>query len=314
MQALVGLARRIGRGELEEELVMNGNDEIAELCREMNAMARQLVKTKKELLVETEARVAAIDQLRHAERLATLGKLSSGMAHEIGTPLNVVSGRAKMIASDDMPRPEVVENAFIIVQQTERIATIMRQMLDYARRRPPHHVLVDFKQLVGQVFGMLRNSAEKQGVALNCEAEDRIPQIAVDPTQIQQVMINMVMNAIQAMANGGKIVVSLGREWSRPQAKPTLPESEHLVVQVRDEGEGMAPETLAQIFDPFFTTKSVGKGTGLGLSIAHGIIQEHNGWITVESEIHKGSCFTIYLPLQQAQLLETARSGGDIRS
>jgi two-component system NtrC family sensor kinase len=309
MQALVGLARRIGRGELEEELVMNGNDEITELCREMNAMARQLIKTKKELLTETEARVAAIDQLRHAERLATLGKLSSGMAHELGTPLNVVSGRAKMIASDEMPRAEVVENATIIVQQTERIATIMRQMLDYARRRQPHHVLVDFKQLVSQVFGMLKSSAEKQGVVLSCEAEGQIPQIAVDPTQIQQVMINMVMNGIQAMANGGTLSVSLRRERCRPQDKPALPEADYLAVQVMDEGEGIAPANLALIFDPFFTTKSVGKGTGLGLSIAHGIIQEHNGWITVNSEMNKGSCFTIYLPLQ-AQLLEPDRVSG----
>ena len=300
MQALVSLARRIGRGELDRPLIMDGNDEITELGREMNAMAARLFETKKELLAETEARVAAIDQLRHAERLATLGKLSSGMAHEIGTPLNVVSGRAKMIAADEaMPRAEITENARIIVQQSERITAIMRQMLDYARRRPPHQVEVDFQQLVHQVFAMLKNSAHKQEVVLACEAQGPLPPIAVDPTQIQQVMINMVMNGIQAMPHGGSLLVSIRQERLRPPERPLAPEAAYLAVEVRDQGEGIAPGHLGLIFDPFFTTKAVGKGTGLGLSIAHGIIQEHHGWITVESRVHQGSCFTIYLPLNE---------------
>jgi two-component system, NtrC family, sensor kinase len=262
----------------------------------MNLMCDELARARETVAAETAGRIAALEQLRHADRLATVGKLSSGIAHELGTPLNVVSGRAKMIASGETAGPETAENARIIVSQAERMTKIIRQLLDFARRRQPQKEPTDLHAIVRQTLSLMRTIADKHKVSLET-AGDAVPALAeVDGGQIQQALANLVLNGIQAMPHGGRLTVGLGLERTRPPADHGGPEADYLRLWVRDEGEGIEPEVLERVFEPFFTTKQVGEGTGLGLSVCYGIVREHGGWLAAESRPGEGSRFSIHLP------------------
>jgi signal transduction histidine kinase len=145
---------------------------------------------------------------------------------------------------------------------------------------------------------MLRPTARKQGVTLDLVVQGDPPPVPVDESQMEQVLTNLVLNGIQAMPRGGRLEVGLRLESARSLSLNGDPEKQYLAIGVRDDGKGIPEEDRKRIFDPFFTTKEVGQGTGLGLSIAHGIVEEHGGWIRVQSEAGKGSCFTIYLPVE----------------
>ncbi|AKT37963.1 sensor histidine kinase [Chondromyces crocatus] len=298
MQHLIRQARRVGGGDLRVDPPVAQDDEIGELSREMNAMCVRLAAAQERILAETTARLTAIDQLRHADRLVTVGKLASGVAHELGAPLQVVTGRARMICDDDMPHAEAEANALIIVEQGNRMAEIIRQLLDFARRRGADKAPVGVRRLLGRTCDMLGPLAEKQGVDIDLEAAEGEGDIVldVDEAQLGQALTNLVMNAIQALPEGGHIRTGVRRECARPPADVGGDEAEHVCIYVEDEGEGMTAETLEHIFEPFFTTKQVGEGTGLGLSVAWGIVREHDGWIDVQSTEGQGSKFSIYLP------------------
>jgi len=241
-----------------------------------------------------------LEQLRHTERLSSFGVISAGIAHELGTPLNVVDGRAKMIINEELQENEIKECAQIIKNQAERMTGIVRQLLDFTRR-PKQHISKDnLALLIKQVFQLLHPMAVKQHVFFNLIQEQGTDvTIRADFSQLQQVIVNLLMNSIQAMPNGGKVEVSLANTMLT-----NLPHEEHhprkfIKVRIQDEGEGIHEEDLEHILTPFFTTKAVGSGTGLGLSIAHGIVEEHGGWIDVESRVKDGACFTVYLPMQE---------------
>jgi signal transduction histidine kinase len=143
---------------------------------------------------------------------------------------------------------------------------------------------------------MLATLADKKGVTSELVAEDALPLARVDHNQMQQALANIILNGVQAMPSGGRLRVEVGRARRRPpEAPPEGEDGEYLLVAVTDQGEGIAPDVLPHIFEPFFTTKGVGEGTGLGLSVAHGIVQEHGGWIDVESQVGRGTTFSIYL-------------------
>jgi two-component system NtrC family sensor kinase len=298
LNRLVEITRQIGKGDFSERVAVHGRDELSSLANAMNQMCVQLEASREAVRKETEARIAALEQLRHTERLATLGRLSSGIAHELGTPLNVVSGRAKLIIKENLKKEEITECSRIIKEQAERMTKLIRQLLDFARRRAPHKAPVNLKILSGQVIDILKPAAEKQKIIFELLKHDDIPLISIDPFQIQQVLINLVMNAIQAMPDGGHLKIELHKKYS---CHPTLSngqEQNYVAISIKDEGKGIPKENINHLFEPFFTTKNVGEGTGLGLSIAYGIVQEHGGWIDVKSRIGGGSCFTIYLPLE----------------
>ncbi|MCC6750619.1 MAG: HAMP domain-containing protein [Deltaproteobacteria bacterium] len=296
MNALIGKARRVGAGDLSGPLELRQRDELAELAGEMNAMCDQLAGAQERLADETASRIVALDQLRHADRLNAVGKLASGIAHELGTPLNVVAGRAKMIATKEVVGDEALDNAKIIVEQSERMAGIIRQLLDFARRRGPQRVLEDLRPVVDQTLSLVTPLAQKQRVELEVKCHGTATVVKADLGQLQQALTNLVVNGIQAMPQGGKLSVDVQSARVRPPDSLGGPDRDCVCVSVRDEGAGIPPNVLQHIFDPFFTTKGVGQGTGLGLSVSEGIIREHGGWIGVESEMGKGSCFTIYLP------------------
>jgi len=298
---LVDKARRIGAGDFSEPLALSGRDEFSLLAGEMNAMAEQLDAAIKRVAAESAERIAALEQLRHADRLTTVGKLAAGLAHELGTPLNVISGRAQMVAAGETADlDEAIACARIIEQQAERMAAIVRQLLDFARRRSPEKVPTDVGRLLRQTAALLEPFAAKRKVHLLCE--EPAPQLfaPLDSSQMQQALTNLVVNAIQASTGPACVRVCAfpERVVAAGAAEPVV--SRHAVLEVSDEGEGISAERLSAIFDPFFTTKEVGEGTGLGLSVAHGIVKEHGGWIEVESEPGRGSCFRIFVPAEAA--------------
>jgi signal transduction histidine kinase len=232
---------------------------------------------------DTSERKRIQEQLQKAERLAELGTLASGMAHEIGTPMNVILGRAEYLM-DRVKEAPIKKGLETIVSQVERITKVMNQLLAFARRRPTERHMVELRQAVEDNLDIFRERLAKQAIKLQTELAVPCPPVRADTDQMSQVIINLVMNAIQAMPGGGTLRVGLE------------PQKDMVALTVTDTGHGIPQEAIAKIFDPFFTTKEFGKGTGLGLTVVKGIIEEHQGSIVVESEPEKGTTFTILLP------------------
>jgi two-component system NtrC family sensor kinase len=299
LDQVVQKIRRVGAGDFGSPLLLSGHDEFDELAVGLNTMCEQLDEARAKLRSETEARIAALEQLRHEDRLKTLGRLASGIAHELGTPLNVISGYAGMIAGGSLSSQEAAESAQTIKAQSERIANIVRRILDFARRRPSQRTAVDLRQLARQTLDLMISLAQKQNVKLILADGDDTAVVRADVEQIRQVLLNLITNAVQAMPRGGNVEVAIGPTEACPPAGQADPGRQYACVSILDEGEGISEENLSRIFEPFFTTKGPGKGTGLGLAIAEGIIREHDGWIAVESTLGKGSRFCVCLPKEK---------------
>ena len=306
VQRLVQQARRIGAGDLSQRVDAAQHDELGELSRELDAMCDQLTEAQRRLAIETETRVATVEQLRHADRLATVGKLASGVAHELGTPLNVIGARAKMILSGTAAPADLIPHARSIVDQTDRMTNIIRQLLDFSRRRGPTLRTVDLQALTEATATMLEPLARKRRVALTVAAHSQ--SVQADASQLQQVLTNIMMNGIQGMPDGGTLQVDLGTVDTTPPPGHLSNGRSWSWLRITDRGGGIPAAHLPLIFEPFFTTKGVGEGTGLGLSVAYGIVRDHGGWIDVESEVGRGSRFTIYLP--QIMPMDTATTDG----
>jgi signal transduction histidine kinase len=296
VRQLIEKTRRIGSGDLSGPVQVKTHDELGELAASINDMCTQLSASRRQLEEETAARDAASQQLRHADRLRTVGRLASGIAHELGTPLNVVAGRADLIASGRLGEDEVKTSAKTIKSEAARMTTIIRQLLDFARRSTPHRSPIDVRRLVRESTELLSSLAQKQRVQLSIAPSDEPMFASVDSGQIRQVLTNLIVNAVQAMPDGGNVEISLARRRMTLPETDNATEGEYVALTVSDDGPGIEQEDLDQIFEPFFTTKGVGEGTGLGLSIAHGIVQEHGGWIDVTSTPGEGTSFLVYLP------------------
>jgi len=283
-------ARRVGTGDLSGPLELAQRDELGQLAKEINLMCEQLA-------AERSAREAATEQLRHADRLTTVGKLASGLAHELGTPLNVVQGRARLIRDREVEGDEAIDSAQIVVAQAERMTALIRQLLDFARPRPLQKQSLGVPALVERVCELVATIARKCHVKLVATARDESLRVDADEGQLHQVLTNLIINAIHAMPEGGTVDIEtrIADAMSPPPHVDTTATS-WVAIAVRDHGTGMDAETRARIFEPFFTTKQVGEGTGLGLSVSWGIVREHGGWIDVTSEPGHGSTFTVWLP------------------
>jgi two-component system, NtrC family, sensor kinase len=302
-RALVDKARRVGAGDLGGPVVLRQRDELGLLARELNAMTEQLAVARDRVAGETSARLSAVEQLRHADRLTTVGKMASGIAHELGTPLNVIEGRARMIQTGEAEGEEVGDSARIIVEQSRRVTAIVRQLLDFARRGRAERSAADLRPIAGSTRNLMLAAARRADVELEIEPDDDQDAAActaeIDDGQLVQVLTNLVSNAIAATPRGGRITLAVApRTATPPRGAKDLPAGPIPVVAltVRDTGGGIDPALRERIFEPFFTTKDVGQGTGLGLAVVHGIVADHGGWIDVESEPGRGSAFTVYLP------------------
>ena len=229
-------------------------------------------------------------QLSQTERLAEMGTLASGMAHEIGTPMNVILGRAEYLmrkTSDESTKKGLAT----IVTQVERITKIMNQLLSFARRRPIDRRPLALGTVVHEMVDVVQERLERRGIKLELVLDSKCPRVFADRDQMGQVFLNLIVNAIQAMPQGGTLTISLHAHDGRV----------HL--SVSDTGCGIAPEHIPKLFTPFFSTKEVGEGTGLGLTVVHGIIEEHQGSITVDSEPGKRTIFHIHLPVYKSDSL-----------
>jgi signal transduction histidine kinase len=239
-----------------------------------------------ERLRSTEALQQLERQLIRAEKLATTGVLAAGIAHEVGTPLGIIRARAELLM-DQLARTEGERALDAIIQQIDRISSIIRQVLDFSRAQPVERQRLDPARALAPTLDLLEHRFRQQQLAVKVDVDPGMPAMAADPNQFQQVMINILMNACDACPKGGVIEVRAG----------LADDGRHVRWDVRDDGEGIAPENLLAAFDPFFTTKKRGEGTGLGLPVAAGIVRNHGGEITLASIAGEGTTVTILWPI-----------------
>ncbi|ALA60375.1 PAS domain-containing sensor histidine kinase [Nitrospira moscoviensis] len=232
------------------------------------------------------------EQLRKTERIAELGTVASGMAHEIGTPMNVILGRAEYLLERVKEEP-VKKGLQTIIAQVERITKVMNQLLSFARRRAPERRPLDLKDVVDASVEIFQERLARNRIRVDTAVDPACPWAHADADQMNQVLINLIMNAVHAMPEGGRLRIGL------------QPAGGMVRLTVSDTGHGMPPDVAAHIFDPFFTTKEFGKGTGLGLTVVKGILEEHGGSISVESEVGKGTTFTVLLPQSEKPMADS---------
>jgi signal transduction histidine kinase len=258
-------------------------------------MSERLEASRQQVGKERRARTAALAQLRHADRLSAVGKLASGIAHELGTPLNVVSGRATMISAAEGCPDELAAHARIIVAQTRHMTQIIRQLLDYARGRGLQRNVTDLGQLIEHARVLVEPLAEEHDVVIDMASPPEV-RTAVDQDMVLQVATNLMINGIQAMPRGGLLRLGIAVVDVDDPPAEYASAGEFVRLDVTDQGVGIGAGDLEHIFEPFFTTKAQGEGTGLGLSVCHGIVKEHGGWMAVESAPGMGSTFSVYFP------------------
>ncbi len=224
-------------------------------------------------------------QFRNTERLASVGKLAAGIAHEINNPLGGILNCLYNIRKGTLP-PERQEEYFTYMEDgLRRAQKIIRQLLDFSQQHEPEFSMNDINGLVDRVLVLTNHAIAEKGLQLHKVYENDLPPLFVDPQMIEQVLANLVLNAVQATEEGGAIILQ------------TRMDNDRCEIDVADTGSGISPEVRPHIFDPFFTTKGTGEGTGLGLSVSLGIVERHGGQLTVESEVGKGTVFTVSLPL-----------------
>jgi signal transduction histidine kinase len=286
--------RNMAKGNLDIRIDMTGKNELSELARSFNRMAADLKNAQQRIIREAEARLELERGLRQSEKLATVGQLASELAHEIGTPLNIILGRTELIKRRVDDRGAVEKNLDIIGNQIEKITKTIQQLLGFVRKKKPDHRQVDINLLLKVTLELLDYQMEKQKLQVVTDFGENLPLVAADPDQLQQVFLNLILNAAQATPEGGTICL---RTSIQEIAKTGSPEDrgQYLEISVEDTGIGMANDVMQNIFKPFFTTKN--SGTGLGLMVAEGIVEDHEGWIDVESVSGQGSKFKVYFNL-----------------
>ncbi|HEY9165617.1 MAG TPA: ATP-binding protein [Candidatus Kryptonia bacterium] len=228
-------------------------------------------------------------ELRQTEKLSFIGQISAGIAHEIGTPLNIILGNAEFLMMDMKSGERDYDELRMIVGETNRIAKLIQQLLDFARPKRMRAKPVSINEEIQNVLQLLKNQLDKSSIELRLVLDDTLPFVFGDAAQLQEVFVNLIVNSIHSMERGGILTISTRGNVRR--------EDNTIEVSIADTGCGIPAENLQKIFNPFFTTKEVGKGTGLGLAIAQRIVQDHKGTISVESEVDKGTIFKLTFPV-----------------
>ncbi len=291
--------QELAKGNLDFRIDLTGRDETSQLAQAFNQMASDLKEAQEKIIRDTTTRLELEESLRQSEKLATIGQLASGLAHEIGTPLNIISGRAELTKKRLEGQEEPQKNLEIILLQSEKISKIIRQLLGFVRKKPPEKKPLSLPALLETTLDFLDHQIRKQKIRVRQQVEIPHPITIGDPDQLQQVFSNLIVNGIQSMLEGGELRIAVrGERISKKGLEDG--QRDYIVVQIEDTGMGIEKEVLDRIFDPFFTTKKT--GTGLGLTVSQGIVQDHDGWIEVNSEKGKGSSFKIYLPAIQEEV------------
>jgi len=303
VQRLVRHTERLARGDLDTRIENVPTDEFGELGEAFNSMASSLEQAQLELRGwaatlenKVEERTEAIremqTQLVQAAKLASMGELVAGIAHEINNPLGGILMFSSLAAKNPELPPQVKDNLEVVISETRRCAKIVRGLLEFSRESIPEKRRDSINRIIKQTLRLVSQQTLFQDIEMRCNYDEELPDLYLDPDQIQQVFFNMFINAAQAMPEGGVLQIR------------TEPEEEGRLVkiEVADNGTGIDKDNLDKIFDPFFSTKSK-KGFGLGLSISYGIINNHGGKISAQSELGKGTSFTILLPVDETASL-----------
>jgi signal transduction histidine kinase len=288
----------VAKGDLSHVILSERDDEIGAIATRFNEMTFSLRESRGETQRQNEAKLALEQRLGQTEKLATLGQLAAEIAHEVGTPLNVIAGRARAIQRKAR-EPEVIEkNAGIIAEQTARITRIIQRLLDFTRRKVGSTTAreVNLNDIAQSTIELLAGQLASARVKVRLERTAQPARVAGDSDRLQQVLINLLLNAVQAMPDGGALVVETGAvRRTRPGLEGSA-EQDFVSVAVIDTGVGIPAEIKDRIFDPFYTTKEGQGGTGLGLAVVSGIVKEHDGWIDVEDAKLGGTVFRVFLP------------------
>jgi signal transduction histidine kinase len=302
IRELLGGAAAIGDGDLDYRVsVPVRGGEFARLARDFNRMADSLAEQRRAAAREAEERSTLERELRHHERLASLGRLAAGVAHEMGAPLNVIDARAEHL----LERTEVSlqirqRNLTIIRAQVARITRIVRQLLNLARPYDMRPEPVDLAQAVARAVELIETDATRAGVEIEVSPGAEV-RVEADPDLLHQALLNISLNGLQAMPDGGRLRIEC------IDIDGTGNGTRFAAVRISDTGAGLAPDALPHIFEPFYTTKEVGHGVGLGLAVSRRIVEEHGGWIEAANQPEGGAVFTIYLP--QADMRHVAAAG-----
>ncbi|WP_257455685.1 sensor histidine kinase [Archangium lipolyticum] len=299
LASLLEAMRSVRAGDLQASASVDRRDEVGEVAAEFNGMLGELAEVRRRLAQEEDSRRALNAELQRADKLVTIGQLAAGVAHEIGSPLQVLNGRARALAGRPDISPEVRRNADILVEQSDRIARIIQQLLNLARRKPPRFEEVDVRTAGRAIFELVELDARRRGVRLEFEAPEALPRVLADGDQLQQVLLNLLGNALRATPRGGRVRLSLAPSLYRLPGSGTERASVALVVE--DTGVGMTQEVLAKVFEPFFTAWGDSSGTGLGLAVVKSIVAEHGGTLVVDSRKDEGTRFTVHLPVRNNQ-------------
>jgi len=302
-------AKRLTSGNLDHTIPVRSADELGQLATSFNSMTAALRdsqlerKTWAETLEEKvktrtqQLRVAEAEATR-GEKLASVGLLAAGIAHELNNPLTGVLTFSTLLRKK-MPDGSLdAEDMDLVIQETKRCAAIIRRLLDFAREKKPEKKFSDLNQIIEETERLIERPAHLRDIEIRKELDTNLPPVWVDADQIKQVVMNMLVNAQQAIEKKGTIDVRTRIAPEPKRAEPLAEPVRMVEIAVMDTGCGIPEKNLQRIFDPFFTSKEVGKGTGLGLSVSHGIIRAHGGLIEVESTVGEGTTFRVYLPVQ----------------
>jgi len=293
----------VAKGDLSHVVLAEREDEIGALAARFNDMTQSLRDARGETHRGVEERLALEAHLRDTAQLATIGQLAAEIAHEVGTPLNVVSGRARaMVKKADDP-DAVRKNASIIAEQAGRITRIIQRLLDVARRQvgASETTNVDLNQLARDTLELLEYQLGSARIESRLRLDVALGGIPGNRDQLQQVLLNLSMNAIEAMPAGGLLEMRTRRIARRRPGLEVDPERRYAVLEVVDSGVGIAEKDRARVFEAFYTSKADSGGTGLGLSVAHGIVKDHDGWIEIDEHGQgPGTVFRVFLPEERA--------------
>jgi two-component system, NtrC family, sensor kinase len=306
IKALKNGTERLAEGELGYQIAVRSHDEVGDLAHSFNEMSLQLHEANEEIVdwaKTLEDRVAqkttelkrAHDHVLHMEKMASVGKMAAVVAHEVNNPLSGILTYAKLLRkwvasgqAERNKRDEAMECLELIAAESRRCGDLVKNLLTLSRTAPMNVQPTDLHAVIDRSLMLVRHQLEMSTVQLHCDLAPDLPRVRCDPAQIEQVLLALIMNAIDAMPRGGNLWV---------ETRLSKDENE-IEIGVRDDGAGIAPDVLPQIFEPFLTTKESGRGVGLGLAISRGIVERHNGRIGVASKLGRGTTFTIALPVQ----------------
>jgi len=285
IKKLASASEQVAHGNLDAKVEISSHDELRDLADTFNFMASALKKRDEKLREFTTRRIM------ESERLAHIGQLAAGVAHEINNPLQGIITYSHLLLEGAPAGNGARESLQKIVKQADRCRDIIRGLLDFSRQRKPDKRMSNVNRVLEECIALVDNQALFHNIRIVNHLSKDLPRVLMDPSQIQQVFMNMIINAAEAMNGAGQLTL----------ATQYVPADSIVEVEFADTGHGISEEDLDRIFDPFFTTKAVGHGTGLGLAISYGIVKEHKGTICVESQVGKGATFIIRLPVTTEQ-------------